>query len=202
MGCVPAKSVSNLPYGLGGFKGGVPFVTYQQKVALVQTWNVLMENLSRVGVIAFMRLFETHPDVQEIFIPFKGLDHESLRNSKELRAHALRVMSFVQKVVARLEQPRKLEMLLGELGKSHLNYGAKAEYIEKIGPQFIYAVKPMLEDHWNPGVENAWLQLFRYITHYMKVTMERSDKETVDDDNRKKNKMKIMRHSFRGKLYK
>lgn len=178
MGCVPTKPVSNLPTSrLAGFRGSVPFVTYQQKVALVATWNVLMENLTRVGVIAFMRLFETHPDVQEIFIPFKGLDHESLRNSKELRAHALRVMGFVQKVVARLEHPKKLELLLGELGKSHLDYGAKAEYIEKIGPQFIYAVKPMLEDLWNAEVENAWLQLFRYITYYMKLTMAQSEKE-------------------------
>ncbi|KAJ9575258.1 hypothetical protein L9F63_025791, partial [Diploptera punctata] len=52
-------------------------------------------------------LFETHPDVQQVFMPFKEIELEDLKLSKELRAHALRVMAFVQKAVARLHEPEK-----------------------------------------------------------------------------------------------
>ncbi|RWS01120.1 neuroglobin-like protein, partial [Dinothrombium tinctorium] len=74
-------------------------------------------------------LFETHPDVQQVFLPFKSLLKEDLKYSKELRAHALRVMGYIQKVVARLHDPQKCEQLLAELGKRHVSYGAKVEYI-------------------------------------------------------------------------
>ncbi|GIX77954.1 GLOBIN domain-containing protein [Caerostris darwini] len=75
-------------------------------------------------------LFETHPDVQDVFMPFKGLTKDGLRHSTELRAHGLRVMSFVQKVVARFEEPDKSEALLQELGKNHVMYGAKMDYVD------------------------------------------------------------------------
>jgi len=36
------------------------------------------------------RLFETHPDVKDSFMPFNGIKVEELHHSKQLRAHALR----------------------------------------------------------------------------------------------------------------
>ncbi|GIY14813.1 GLOBIN domain-containing protein [Caerostris darwini] len=77
-----------------------------------------------------LSLFETHPDVQDVFMPFKGMSPDELRHSKELRAHGLRVMGFVQKVVARFEEPDKSEVLLKELGKNHVMYGAKVDYVD------------------------------------------------------------------------
>lgn len=40
-----------------------------------------------------------------------------------------RVMAFVQKAVARLHEPEKLETLLRELGRKHVGYGAKQKYV-------------------------------------------------------------------------
>ncbi|GIY43895.1 hypothetical protein CEXT_296311 [Caerostris extrusa] len=39
-------------------------------------------------------------------------------------------MGFVQKVVARFEEPDKSEALLQELGKNHVMYGAKMDYVD------------------------------------------------------------------------
>lgn len=39
-------------------------------------------------------------------------------------------MAFVQKAVARLHEPEKLEALIRELGKKHFSYGAKQNYID------------------------------------------------------------------------
>ncbi|XP_055946806.1 neuroglobin-like isoform X1 [Argiope bruennichi] len=146
-------------------------VTQKQKELILGIWKELVDNISNVGVITFMNLFETHPDVQDVFMPFKGLSQEELRHSKELRAHGLRVMGFVQKVVARLDEPEKSEQLLKELGKNHVMYGAKIDYVDLIGPQFVYAVKPSLKEHWNDEVEEAWIQLFKYMASIMKKAM-------------------------------
>ena len=40
------------------------------------------------------RLFETHPDVKEVFMPFSGIKVEELKHSKQLRAHALRLAAL------------------------------------------------------------------------------------------------------------
>ncbi|XP_075225764.1 globin CTT-Y-like [Lycorma delicatula] len=116
-------------------------------------------------------LFETHPDVQQVFMPFSGIELEDLKHSKQLRAHALRVMAFVQKAVARLDEPEKLDTLLKELGKKHYTYGAKHKYVDLIGPQFIQAIKPSLEEKWNEDVHEAWTALFFHMGSIMKAEM-------------------------------
>ncbi|XP_046388826.1 non-symbiotic hemoglobin 1-like isoform X1 [Ischnura elegans] len=147
-------------------------LTEEQVEMLRENWKELEANIARVGVITFISLFETHPDVQEVFIPFQGMGLEELRHSKQLRAHALRVMGFVQKAVARLHEPEKLDVLLRELGKKHYSYGAKQQYIDYIAPEFIQAIKPSLEDKWSDEVEEAWIALFNYMGVIMKAAMD------------------------------
>lgn len=39
-------------------------------------------------------------------------------------------MAFVQKAVARLYEPEKLDALIHDLGKKHFGYGAKQKYVD------------------------------------------------------------------------
>jgi hypothetical protein len=41
-----------------------------------------------------------------------------------------RVMAFVQKAIARIHEPEKLEALLKDLGQKHYFYGAKPAYVD------------------------------------------------------------------------
>ncbi|XP_034648614.1 hemoglobin-2-like [Trachemys scripta elegans] len=80
----------------------------------------------------------------------------------------IRVMSFIEKSVARLDQEDKLEQLAFELGRSHYRYNAPPKYYEYVGIQFISTVQPILKERWTPEVEEAWQSLFRYLTATMK----------------------------------
>lgn len=124
-------------------------------------------------------MFETHPDVQQVFMSFEGIELEDLKHSKQLRAHALRVMAFVQKCIARLHEPEKLEQLLKELGKKHYGYKAKAKYVDLVGPQFIQAIKPSLGDEWTEEVAAAWILLFAHIGFVMKGAMAEAAEEAA-----------------------
>ncbi|XP_071455056.1 uncharacterized protein [Hetaerina americana] len=157
-------------------------LTERQVALLEETWKELEENIARVGVIMYIGLFETHPDVQEVFMSFQGIELEELKHSKQLRSHALRVMGFVQKTVARLHEPEKLDVLLRELGKKHYGYSAKQEYIDLIGPQFIQAIKPSLEDKWSPELHDAWSQLFAYMSAVMKAEMDVEEKKAAAEE--------------------
>uniref|UniRef100_H3A474 X globin n=2 Tax=Latimeria chalumnae TaxID=7897 RepID=H3A474_LATCH len=115
------------------------------------------------------RLFETHPECKDVFFLFRDVDDlQRLRTSKELRAHGLRVMSFVEKSVARLEHSERLEQLALELGKSHYRYNAPPKYYQYVGIEFVCAVQPILKERWTPEVEEAWQTLFKYVTEVMK----------------------------------
>ena len=76
------------------------------------------------------RLFETHPDIQDVFTPFRGMTKEEMKHSSSLRAHALRVMSAVEKLLARINDMDKVEQLLYEMGQRHMMYDAKVDYID------------------------------------------------------------------------
>ncbi|KAG8301764.1 hypothetical protein J6590_045757 [Homalodisca vitripennis] len=80
-------------------------------------------------------------------------------------------MAFVQKAVARLNEPEKLTTLLRELGKKHYGYGAKQKYVDLIGPQFILAIKPSLEAQWSDETHAAWTALFAFMGSIMKDAM-------------------------------
>ena len=75
-------------------------------------------------------MFEKHPDVQNLFVHFRGLSSDELRSSERLRDHGLKVMNTVDKCIARLDKVDKLEKLLYELGQKHVIYNIKIEYLD------------------------------------------------------------------------
>ncbi|KAK4022374.1 hypothetical protein OUZ56_007844 [Daphnia magna] len=120
---------------------------------------------------SYSSLFESHPDMQSVFLPFTGLVLDDLKKSKLLSEHALRVMGAVQRAVHRLEEPEKLHAFLSDLGRRHDKNGAKLEYIDYIGPQFLSAIRPILGGDWTAETEKAWTLLLGYMIATMKQAL-------------------------------
>lgn len=76
------------------------------------------------------RLFEKFPDVQDLFVPFRGLNSEELRQNVGLREHGMRVMGTIEKCITRIEQPDKLTSMLESLGEKHVVFDTKIEYFD------------------------------------------------------------------------
>ncbi|KAA8582324.1 hypothetical protein FQN60_009064 [Etheostoma spectabile] len=108
---------------------GAAYPSEDQIQMIKESWKVIQDDIAKVGIIMFVRLFETHPECKDVFFLFRDVeDLERLRTSRELRAHGLRVMSLIEKSVARLDQLERLEALALELGKSHYHYNAPPKY--------------------------------------------------------------------------
>ncbi|CAG5129128.1 unnamed protein product, partial [Candidula unifasciata] len=116
-------------------------------------------------------LFETHPEVQNVFVPFRGQTREVLQDSVQLKSHAVRVMGTVDKCLTRCQDPERIRQMLHELGARHVLYNARVDYMDLIGPQFILAIEPVIGEFWTPEVEQAWSDLFKYISYVMKGAM-------------------------------
>ncbi|KAM5129425.1 cytoglobin-1-like [Mantella aurantiaca] len=151
-----------------------------QHQLLVKSWTLIQQDIAKIGVIIFIRLFEVHPECKDFFISFHNVDdlHE-LRNSKDLRAHGLRVLSFVEKSIARIDNSARLEELALELGKSHYRYHAPPNYYQYVVAEFMSAVHPLLKDEWTPELENAWKNLFAYICALMRRGYEEEEQKST-----------------------
>ncbi|PSN56623.1 hypothetical protein C0J52_11263 [Blattella germanica] len=116
-------------------------------------------------------------------MPFKEIELEELKHSKQLRAHALRVMAFVQKAVARLHEPEKLEKLLQDLGKKHYAYGAKQKYVDIVRESYKATQVSYLK------VLGEWLHGFRHedFDERRRATGEGAAMRTVDEEPAKVN---------------
>ncbi|MCJ8737035.1 hypothetical protein PDJAM_G00019260 [Pangasius djambal] len=155
-----------------------PHLTSEHIHMIKESWKVIQEDIAKVGIIVFVRLFETHPECKDVFFLFRDVeDLERLRTSKELRAHGLRVMSFIEKSVARLDQLERLDSLAVELGRSHYRYSAPPKYYGYVGTEFICAVRPILKEKWTPELEKAWKTLFQYVTWLMRQGYTEEEEE-------------------------
>ncbi|KAF7642398.1 hypothetical protein LDENG_00258570, partial [Lucifuga dentata] len=104
------------------------------------------------------RLFEAHSEIKDAFFLFRDVKNmDELRASRDLKTHSLRVMSFIEKTVARLDQPERLDTLSEELGKSHFHYNAPPKYYAFVAQEFIGVVKPILKEQWTAEMEEAWM---------------------------------------------
>lgn len=148
-----------------------PTVSSNDTKLLKEMWEYLKDDISKVGVITFVSLFETHPEVQDVFMSFRTKNTSDLEYNHILRAHALRVMGTVDKCIYRLDNRDKLRDLMMDLGIRHQNYSVKIEYIDLMGPQFISSIKPHLENMWTEEHERAWENLFQLMCYYMKKGM-------------------------------
>lgn len=146
-----------------------PTLTDQEKCLLQKTWRTLESDPISVGIITFSKFFEAKPEALEMFNAFRELDPKNMEKSQEMKQHAARVMGFVNKVIARLDDDQKYLKLMEELGQRHGTYGALPELVELMGDQFISVIQPSLEDAgtWNSETDQAWRKLFEIITTFV-----------------------------------
>ncbi|XP_060583500.1 uncharacterized protein LOC132739729 [Ruditapes philippinarum] len=147
---------------------GPPTLSDAQKTAIRNNWQLLKCNVANIGVITYVSMFESRPELLEIFSKFKGRDLMELKRAGLLRQHALRVMATIDKVITRLDEPTALITLLKEAGAHHKLYKVPQNYLKIILPHFLNAIKPHIEDHWCDDLENAWKTMFDIIIYYMK----------------------------------
>ncbi|XP_059209937.1 x globin [Centropristis striata] len=174
MGCAISGLAAKAEFGERTTDAAAAVRPSQDQIQMIKdSWKVIRDDIARIGIITFVRLFEAHPECKDVFFLFRDVqDLERLRTSKELRAHGLRVMSFIEKSVARLDQLERLEALALELGKGHYHYNAPPKYYSYVGAEFICAVQPILKERWTTELEDAWKTMFQFVTSLMKQGYE------------------------------
>ncbi|RXM35707.1 hypothetical protein EOD39_3918 [Acipenser ruthenus] len=160
------ESGSGRGTGTGAWLKSEPLpLSEAQKGLIRESWKILHEDIARVGIIMFIRLFETHPECKDVFFIFRDIDDlQELKMSKELQAHGLRVMSFIEKSVARLSQEDKLEQIAFELGRSHCRYSAPPKYYEPLFLLRLVLVVMVTQTSQGARCDPKWREAINEIT--------------------------------------
>ncbi|XP_045163679.2 neuroglobin-like [Mercenaria mercenaria] len=144
-----------------------PSMSDAQKAVIRNNWQTLKCHVANIGVITYVSMFESRPELLELFSKFKGQNINELRRAGLLRQHALRVMATIDKVITRLDEPSSLIVMLREVGAHHKLYKVPPDYIQIILPHFLSAIKPHIEEHWCDDLETAWKTMFAIIIYHM-----------------------------------
>ncbi|CAF1047326.1 unnamed protein product [Brachionus calyciflorus] len=125
------------------------------------TYKFIQDDLNNVGVIAFMKSFETLPIMKDEFDSFKFLPIDELSKSHALRTHSKKVMNIIDQFVNSLEncQLETMKQKLFHLGERHHIYRAKKEYFLIIEYQFINAIRPIITKNLQITQKNKLVEI-------------------------------------------
>ncbi|WAR19734.1 NGB-like protein, partial [Mya arenaria] len=155
-----------------------------EQVRLVQgSWELLKDELGRLGLIVFLRLFETEPQMKTIFpkIVQMNRDNKLEENIDKdmLQRHAVTVMEGLGAAVESLDDSIILNSVLISIGQTHVQRQVKPHMVKKLWPSLNYGLKEVLEEYYTRNVAEAWKRVYDYICVYMKMGMENPD---IDPD--------------------
>lgn len=140
-------------------------LTAKQKYNMMASWKGISRAMESTGVCMFLKLFEEHGELLNLFEKFKSLKtKEEQAGSLELAEHATTVMSTLDEGIKGLDDLDTFFEYLHQVGASHRRIpGFKAEYFWKIEKPFLEAVETTLGDRYTSNVENIYKITIKFI---------------------------------------
>lgn len=133
-------------------------LTAKQKYSMLASWKGISRAMEQTGVYMFIKLFEEHEELLELFAKLKELrTKEEQASSLELQEHATKVMNTLDEGIKELDDLDTFFTFLTQIGQSHKKIpGFKPDYFWKIEKPFLEAVEMTLGDRYTENVENIY----------------------------------------------
>ncbi|XP_060532078.1 neuroglobin-like [Cylas formicarius] len=140
-------------------------LTAKQKYNMLASWKGISRAMESTGVCMFLKLFEDHAELINLFEKFKQLrTKEEQANSLELAEHATTVMNTLDEGIKGLDNLDAFFEYLHQVGASHRRIPEfKVEYFWKIEKPFLEAVETTLGDRYTENVENIYKITIKFI---------------------------------------
>ncbi|XP_060590011.1 neuroglobin-1-like isoform X3 [Ruditapes philippinarum] len=156
-----------------------------EQIELVQSsWQVIQSDLSELGLIIFIRFFETEPNMKSLFPKIVQMNQDNKLECNidrdMLQKHAVTVLEGLGAAVESLDDSQFLNGVLIAIGQTHVQREVKPQMLKKLWPSLHYGLQQVLKEHYTKQVSEAWKKVFEYICAYMKLGMEHPD---LDADN-------------------
>ncbi|CAH1187664.1 unnamed protein product [Phyllotreta striolata] len=140
-------------------------LTAKQKYSLLASWKGISRAMESTGVCMFLKLFEEHGELLNLFQKFQKLKtKEEQESSLELQEHATTVMNTLDEGIKGMDNLDAFFEYLHQVGATHRRIpGFKVEYFWKIEKPFLEAVEQTLGDRYTENVENIYKITIKFI---------------------------------------
>jgi len=140
-------------------------LTAKQKYSMMASWKGISRAMEPTGVYMFIKLFEQHQELLNLFEKFRELrTREEQANSMELAEHANTVMATLDEGIKGLDNLDSFFDFLTQVGASHHRIpGFKPEYFWRIEQPFLEAVQMTLGDRYTENVESIYKVTIKFI---------------------------------------
>jgi eukaryotic-like serine/threonine-protein kinase len=125
---------------------------------LIKRLNVSFERIASAGdrlpELVFRRLFERNPHLRMLF-------------PDDLAPIKLRFFKTLLWLVSHLHEPQKIRLALVDIGRRHLEHGAKREHYPTFCDTLAQAMATIAGDAWNDELDKDWRQTIDLMAQHM-----------------------------------
>ena len=130
-------------------------MTPAQVVLVQQSFTKVQPIADRAADLFYDRLFATAPAVRPLF-------PDDMSDQKR------KLMKMLATAVANLHQVEKILPIIEDLGRKHVQYGAKPEHFDTVGDALLWTLEQGLGEAFTPAVKEAWAATYATIANTMK----------------------------------
>jgi len=162
---------------------------------LKNSWSVLEDHMTRVGVEFFLDIINNHEEIRGFFRQMPNIPVYEIKANEDLNRHGMYILGTIKKIVSKIDDTEYLEKVFEELSDKHRKIGVEASGMDIFGKVFCKVMRPILLEQrkWKPEIKDSWMTLFSSIVKVMKKSETKSDNQTDVEDPDHKNDLK---HQF------
>ncbi|ELT89756.1 hypothetical protein CAPTEDRAFT_98019 [Capitella teleta] len=159
--------------------------TDRQKAIITKTWRHMGNDLTGRGSKVFLKIFNLHPEVKQLFPSLKNDNEDQLLKNPCFRGHASRFMQSVGAVVENLDTPGDLSPLLIDLGRKHVLFGGfTPEYFAAFTEGMMCIWSEELGKGFTDEVSVAWKTVFDFIMSQLQDGYAKASADSTVSSNR------------------
>ena len=131
-------------------------LTPEQKVLVQESWEKVVPIAETAAELFYGKLFELDPSVKPMFA------------NSDMKEQGKKLMTMIGVAVKGLDTLGELVPAVQALGKSHVNYGVKAEHYDTVGAALLDTLSKGLGEAFTPETEEAWTITYTTLATVMK----------------------------------
>nr|KAG5702103.1 hypothetical protein BaRGS_010369 [Batillaria attramentaria] len=128
------------------------------------TWAAFKEgDYQRDGTYIFLILFTDKPETMAKFHFIAGSTEKELMDNVLLQSHVGKLVESITVFVDTLDNLPAHTNDWQELGRRHVGYGVKLEYLKDVVYGIVYAMKRKLKARFSQEAKTAWLKALQFV---------------------------------------
>jgi hemoglobin-like flavoprotein len=135
----------------------------ERQIKLVEaSWDYIIMNSQRAGLLFYERLFQSDPSLRSLF-------------PEDMSLQASKLVAMITFVVHKLDNLNAVLNDVRALGKRHKNYRVEAKDYKTVGDTLLWTLQDGMGEEWTNEHKQAWMTAYSLLSETMIAAAEDQD---------------------------